>query len=112
MTGARPGRQRGFTLVELLVAAGVFIVAAAVAIPVLSRTLQLYRVGMAIREVERELQTARANAVTTNRPIRVRLNCPVAGQYRRVELIGDAWQPLPEDVSLSRCGETAYSYPP
>jgi type II secretion system protein H len=104
-------RQAGFTLVELLVAAGIFVIAAGVAIPVLSRALEQYRLGMTLREVERELQTARANAVTTNRPIRVRLNCPVVGQYRRVELIGDPWQPAAADVTASRCNETAYAYP-
>lgn len=112
-SGVQPHRRReaGFTLIELLVVAGVFVIAAGVAIPVLSRALEQYRLGMALREVERELQTARANAVTTNRPIRVRLNCPVVGQYRRVELLGDSWQPTSEDAAAARCNETVYPYP-
>jgi prepilin-type N-terminal cleavage/methylation domain-containing protein len=101
----------GFTLIELLVAAGVFVVAAGVAIPVLARALEQYRVGMALRDVERELQTARANAVTTNRPIRVRFNCPAVGQFRRVEVIGEPWQPAADEGSLVRCTESSYPYP-
>jgi prepilin-type N-terminal cleavage/methylation domain-containing protein len=110
--GVRRARGRaGFTLIELLVAAGVFVVAAGVAIPMLSRALEQYRLGMAARDIERELQTARANAVTTNRPIRVRFNCPAVGQYRRVEVIGDPWQADPADIPSTRCSTTSYPYP-
>jgi hypothetical protein len=39
---------------------------------------------MAIRNVERELQFARLDSVSTNRPMRVRLDCPQVGQIRSV----------------------------
>ncbi len=107
------GRRRaaGFTLIELLVAAGVFVVAAGVAIPMLARALEQYRIGLALRDVERELQSARVSAVTANRPVRVRMNCPAVGQFRRVEVLGDPWQPDGADAALGRCSETAYVFP-
>jgi Tfp pilus assembly protein FimT len=69
------------------------------------------RLGQGAREVERELQTARLKSVTSNRPIRVRFNCPVAGQYRMVELIGATTVPVTEDAALNRCQESVYPFP-
>jgi len=103
--------RAGFTLVELLVVMGVFVIMSAVAMPQLGRALDLYRLGIAIREVERELQTARVNAVTANRPVRVLFNCPVAGQFRRVEVLGEPGLPDARDDSLARCGDAAFPYP-
>jgi hypothetical protein len=66
------------------------------------------KLSQGLREVEREMQTARLKAVTSNRPIRVRFNCPVAGQYRMVELIGTPSVPAAVDTSLDRCKESSY----
>jgi type II secretory pathway pseudopilin PulG len=104
-------RVGGFTLVELLVAMAVMIILTGIGAPVLARAIDKYRVGMAIRDVERDLQTARLKAVSSNHPIRVRFNCPSTGYYRMVELIGDAGAPLPEDDRLERCGDSLYPYP-
>jgi hypothetical protein len=49
---------------------------AAVAVPSFQAMALEMRLGQGAREVERELQTARLKAVTTNRPVRVRFNCP------------------------------------
>jgi type II secretory pathway pseudopilin PulG len=105
------GRSGGFTLVELLVAAGVIVVLSAVGMPTLGRAIERYRVGMAIRDVERDLQTARLKAVSSNHPVRVRFNCPSAGFYRVVELIGEAGSPTSEDGASNRCSATSYPYP-
>jgi len=108
-------RQRraraGFTLVELLVVMAVLVIMSAVAMPQLGRALDLYRLGIAIREMERELQTARVNAVTANRPVRVLFNCPSVGQFRRVEVLGEPGLPDARDDSLARCNESAFPYP-
>jgi prepilin-type N-terminal cleavage/methylation domain-containing protein len=108
-------RQRracaGFTLVELLMVAAVFVIMAAVAMPQLGRALDLYRLGIALREMERELQTARVNAVTANRTVRVLFNCPAAGQFRRVEVLGEPGLDDARDSTLARCNEAAFPYP-
>jgi prepilin-type N-terminal cleavage/methylation domain-containing protein len=105
-------RTGGFTFVELLVAMAVMVVLMGIGAPVLARALEKYRIGMAIRDVERDLQTARLKAVSSNHPIRVRFNCPSAGFYRVVELIGEAGTPLAEDDGPGRCSPTQYPYPP
>ena len=103
--------RAGFTLVELLMVTAVLGIMAAVAMPQLGRAVEAYRLGMAVREMERELQTARVKAVTANRAVRVLFNCPVAGQYRRVELLAEPGRPDARDTSLARCNETTFPYP-
>lgn len=65
------------------------------------------RVAADARLVERELQTARLRAVAINRAMRVRFNCPAAGQSRLVEVIGTPTMPAPPDAdsaAATRCG--------
>jgi prepilin-type N-terminal cleavage/methylation domain-containing protein len=102
----------GFTLVELLVVVAMFAIMAAVAMPQLGHAVDAFRLGMAVREVERELQVARVSAVHGNRPVRVLFNCPAAGQFRRVEVLGEPGLPDSRDDQLSRCNATTFPYPP
>jgi prepilin-type N-terminal cleavage/methylation domain-containing protein len=95
--------DRGFSLVEVLAVVAFIGIVAAVAMPVYTDIVDSMRLGQATRDVERELQTARLKAVSTNRRLRVRTNCPVAGQYRIVQVLGTT-----SDVPVSRCSETTY----
>jgi len=72
------------------------------------------RLGMAERDVERELQFARLKAVSTSRPMRVRFDCPSAGKLRVVELIGTPAVPDANDADTytNRCNETLFPYSP
>lgn len=101
----------GFSLVDILVTVAMVAVLAGISVPMLGNLAEGYKLGNAVREVERELQSARLKAVTSNRPLRVRFNCPVPGQYRTVELIGSTSAPAAADASATRCQETAYPYP-
>jgi len=96
----------------MLVTVGVIAVLAAMAVPLVRDMTDGMKLGQGARQVERELQAARLKAVTTNRPIRVRFNCPVAGQYRTVELIGTPSVPVAADSAADRCKETSYPFPP
>jgi prepilin-type N-terminal cleavage/methylation domain-containing protein len=105
---------RGFNLTELLVTCAVIGISAAVATPGLLAGLDNMRLGMSLRDVDRELQFARLKAVSAAQPMRVRFNCPAVGQVRVVEVIGTAANPDPEDLdsATDRCDETKYPYRP
>jgi Tfp pilus assembly protein FimT len=88
---------------------------AAIAVPSLKNTVDGQRLGIDARAVEREMQLARLSAVTTNRPIRLRFNCPSVGYYRRVELIGSVNNPNTNDDADNRaavrCNDVTYPFP-
>jgi type II secretory pathway pseudopilin PulG len=84
---------------------------AAIAIPTMQRMNDAIALGQAQRIVQSTLQQARLKAVTSNRIMRVRFNCPTAGQLRMVELIGTPTVPAAQDTATNRCNEAVYPYP-
>jgi len=103
---------RGFTLVELVAVTALVLTVSAIALPSMLAARDRIRLGQAAREVEREIQTAKSRAVAKSRPMRVRFNCPAAGEYRAVELIGTPAAPVAADAAANRCSDTLYPYPP
>ena len=101
----------GFTFVDVICTIAVFTLLAGISIPVVQNATEGFRLGQSLREVERELQMARLKAVTSNRPLRVRFNCPAARQYRTVEVIGTATVPAAQDSASDRCQEGSYPSP-
>lgn len=78
----------------------------AMALPVMTDVTQSAKLNTAVRMVERELQSARLKAVSTNSVLRVRTNCPAAGYVRTVE-----WLNMPADSAANRCQASAYPFP-
>ncbi|OFW03999.1 MAG: hypothetical protein A3H96_16290 [Acidobacteria bacterium RIFCSPLOWO2_02_FULL_67_36] len=101
------GRSRGFTLIELMLTVAVAATIMAMAVPVMTDITASIKLNEATRTVERELQNARLKAVSTNRAMRVRTNCPSTGYLRTVEVIGTS-----ADNASDRCLQSAYPYPP
>jgi len=99
--------EAGFTLIEILITTVVTIAIGAMLVPKISNLMQSQRARTAARAVERELQSARLKAVTNSKRMRVKLNCPVAGQLRMVEVTGVA----ATDNASNRCDETAFPFP-
>ena len=104
-------RSDGFSLVDMLVVTALVGILTAISIPIMTGAMERMRLGQAGREVERELQSARQRAVSKGRPIRVVFNCPTAGTYRAVELIGSASAPAAADSAANRCALASYPYP-
>ena len=104
--------SHGFSLVDMLAVVALIATVAAMATPGMVDSVDNMRLGMTVREVERELQFARLKSVSSNRPMRVRFNCPIAGQFRVVELIGTPRNPLAADAATNRCDEAIYPYGP
>jgi len=108
------GSALGFSIVDMLATMAVVVTVAAIAAPQAVNMVDSMRLGMAERDVERELQFARLKAVSTSRPMRVRFDCPSAGKLRVVELIGTPAVPDANDADTytNRCIETLFPYSP
>src|SRR5262245_63682537 len=108
---AGPAAQRGFTLIDLVAVMAIIGVISAIGIPSMLSARDRIRLGQAAREVEREIQTAKSRAVAKSRAMRVRFNCPAAGEYRAVELIGTPAVPVAADSAANRCSTALSPYP-
>jgi Tfp pilus assembly protein FimT len=96
---------------ELLVTTAIIVIVSGMAVPLMTNAADSIKLGEATREVERELQTARLLAVSANQPMRLRFDCPAAGQYRITELVGTPALPAAADVAANRCALATYPYP-
>src|SRR4051812_31341773 len=99
--------ERGFTVSEMMIVVAAIATLSVIALPVMKDLTASIKLGQAARLVEREMQDARLKAVSSNRVIRVRLNCPSTGYIRSVEVLGTA-----VDAATNRCMTTVYPFPP
>ena len=104
---ARPLRQQGSSLIDIMFTVSLLGVLMAVTVPGATTASRRHHVIAATHEVAAQVRVARLKAVTANRTIRVRFNCPVAGQFRIVEVVNNA---LIDDAA-DRCSSTTYPYP-
>lgn len=98
--------SRGFSLTELMLTVAIGTTLMAMAVPVMSDITATTKLNEAARMIEREFQDARLKAVSANRSVRVRTNCPATGFVRTVEVLGTA-----ADSAANRCLQTAYPFP-
>ena len=103
--------RAGFSLIDMMVAISVMSILVAAAVPQLVNVAESVKLGQAQRDINQELNQARLRAVSANRPIRIRFNCPAVGQYRITELIGSPSVPTADDTANDRCSQTKWSYP-
>ena len=103
--------ESGFSLIELLMVTALVGIVSVIGLPLLGQISGTIELGQAARQLERELQSARMTAVSANQPVRVMFNCPVASQYRMVELIGTPAVPNGNDGVVGRCSQSTYPFP-
>lgn len=106
MSGTRLRDNSGLTLIELMVWIALFTILSGMAVPGLFNVADSIRLGNSALAIERQLQTARLKAVSANRPVRVKFNCPSPGTFRMLEVVGTA-----ADTAVDRCDAVKYPYP-
>lgn len=92
-------RQSAFTLLDILVALGIFVVLAAIAIPNLGAQLPAYRLNSAVRQVQSELHRLKSQAVARNTDFRLVLLTP---SFYRIErkVTETTYEPTGENKAL------------
>jgi prepilin-type N-terminal cleavage/methylation domain-containing protein len=98
--------QQGFSLTELMLTVAIAATLMGMAVPVMTDISGTVKLNEAVRMVEREFQEARLRAVSVNRALRVRTNCPAVGFIRTVEVLNTA-----ADAATDRCQQAAYPFP-
>ncbi len=106
-TGSTSARQRGFSLIDIMFVVLLLGLLMAVTVPGATTASRRYNLIAATREVAAQVRVARLKAVTSNRTIRVRFNCPAAGQFRVIEVVNN----VAIDNAADRCSSTTYPYP-
>jgi hypothetical protein len=91
----------------VLIVTAMVVTIAAVLVPNSSYLLNTMKARNAARVVERQLQSARNQAVMNSRAMRVRFDCPASGQLRLLEVTGVT----ATDSARNRCDPAAYPYP-
>jgi Tfp pilus assembly protein FimT len=98
-------------VIDMVIVITLIGIISAMSVPIIKDFGDAVALGQAQRLVTGEFQEARMKAVTTNRIMRVRFDCPAAREFRTVELIGTSTVPVAQDNAGNRCSATAYPYP-
>ena len=97
----------GFTLIELLIVIALIAILGGMTVPTIAAGMRRYEVISASQQVASTIRSARYQAVAKNRSLRLRFDCPAAGQYRLIEFTGT---PAIDDAA-DRCDTAAYAFP-
>jgi prepilin-type N-terminal cleavage/methylation domain-containing protein len=98
--------SRGFTLLDCLMVVTVIGIFSAIAVPSTATAMRQYSLNNAAQMVGSAVRAARHTAISTNKTVRIRFNCPSKGAFRVVEVVGSG-----VDTAPDRCSETPYPYP-
>lgn len=90
---------RGFTIFELLIVVALIGIMSAIGIPTMMEATRRNAVWSASELIGSQIRQARLKAISRNLSFRVRFDCPSAGQFRVLQVTGDATI----DDAVNRC---------
>jgi prepilin-type N-terminal cleavage/methylation domain-containing protein len=97
-------RERGFTLIEILIVTALIGVLGAMTVPAIAAGMERYEVLSATQQVASTIRTARFQAVGKNMILHIRFNFPDDGDYQIVDdddaAVGGV-QILDDDITVS-----------
>jgi len=96
--------NRGFSLIELMIAMAIAGVLAAVAVPVFIESSARNSIWTASETIGSQLRQARLRAISRNRSYQVRFDCPEVGQFRVLVVPGPDDVPPAPINDADRCG--------
>ena len=94
--------ERGFTLVELLIALGVAGILAAVSVPVFIQSSARNGIWTGSELIGAQIRQTRLKAISRNTTFQLRFDCPAAGNFRSLVMTGT---PATDDAA-DRCSQT------
>lgn len=94
--------NRGFTLVELLLALGVAGILAAVTVPVFIQSSARNGIWTGSELIGAQIRQTRLQAISRNTTFQLRFDCPAVGNFRVLVMTGDA----AIDNAADRCSQT------
>jgi type II secretion system protein H len=97
----------GYSLVEVMLVGGIMAIVAAIAVPTVASMLERYALNNVAQQLAATVRSARYTAVSKNKWVRVRFDCPAANQYRMIEFVANSTV----DEAADRCALSAYPYP-
>ena len=89
--------ERGFSITQIILAVCLMGGLAAITVPAMRSRMGSMRSFAAVQDVVGQIRAARVTALSANTSMEVRFNCPSAGEYRVVEVVGGG------DDDPSRC---------
>lgn len=75
---------------ELVVAMALIMILAAIGLPVMNESIHRNAVWSSSELIGSQIRQARLKAISRNKSFRVRFNCPSTGQFRILEVTGNA----------------------
>lgn len=82
--------NRGFTMVELMIAMALIVILAAMGIPALQESIHRNAVWSTAELIGSQIRQARLKAISRNKTFKVQFNCPSTGQFRILEVTGNS----------------------
>jgi prepilin-type N-terminal cleavage/methylation domain-containing protein len=107
-----PGRQNGFSLIELMIVVGLVAVLVGTTVPAMAGAIKQYELLTTGQQIVSTVRAARLQAVGRNMVLKVRFDFPADGQYQVVDAADAAVglpQALGDDITFGAFADVEFT---